>query len=89
MIIGKRITVTTEPTLITQAETIDSIPGQSVALYNSAATSVFLGGVDVATTTGYELKAGGQIAITTRVPQDLYAVSATSAVVHVLLEGVK
>lgn len=81
----------------------DQQPGSSIAVYNAGSSTVYLGGSDVATATGYPLPAGAQIALdltglpqwsspdspATMADEKVYGVVASGSVnVNVLATGV-
>lgn len=85
MIKSQQFTVETEAILLTYAESVDSIRGQTVAVANNdASVPVYLGGADVSTSNGYKLAAGAQLSIDMDIIQDLYAISGSSVLVSVL-----
>ena len=80
-----RIAVTTSPTLISQS---GSEIGHAL-LKNTGAASVFLGGADVTTTTGYEFAVGETLSITLGSNEALYGIVATGTVLVHKLENRK
>lgn len=71
---ASQVSVTTTATPLEQSDA----DGISVLVRNThATTSVFLGGVGVTTTTGYELLAGGAASINLFPGETLYGVAAT------------
>jgi len=74
MALGKQVTVTTSPTLLTGGNT-----GRfTIAVPTAGTASVFLGGANVATGTGYELEKGKQVTLESPNGDPVYGIVATA-----------
>lgn len=91
---GLRVTVGTTATLLTPTTFADAIKsnqqGISLLVQNPTTTTIFLGGLDVTTTTyGFALAANQSIAVDLSADELLYAVVASGTqTVNVLRQGV-
>lgn len=83
---AKRVTVTTSPTKINSKPT-DGQSGAGGQARNRGASSVFVGGSDVTTATGYEVEAGDVIAFDLDHGEDIYGIVASGTCVMHVLEG--
>lgn len=85
------VAVTSTATLLSGTDPGDvsgAANGQQLQLNNTGATSVFLGGAGVTTTTGYTLAAGAQLRVELEGKEALYAIAAATGTVGVLRTGV-
>lgn len=91
-VVGKRVTVTDEPTRVdsTSSGPGDPTLGSTLLIHNrDASASVFLGANNVTAATGYELAAGVALPLDLGRAESLYAITAAGSVVcHVLEVGV-
>ncbi len=82
-----QVTVGTTATLLSGTDT-DAVPGLSVAVQGPSGATVYLGGADVTTATGWPVAAGATFAVDLRAGDALYAVVASGTVaVPVLRTG--
>jgi hypothetical protein len=81
------VTVTTSATKLNLPD--DTNMGLSVALYNSGAATVYVGGSAVTTANGFPLAAAGTLSIDLAAGEELYGIVASSTnTVSVLCQGV-
>lgn len=87
MAISKRITATTTAGLVNSTDA-DGRFGASLLLRNVGSASVYVGASTVTSTTGFEVEAGGVLALDL-LRDSLYVVTASGTVIcHVLEAGV-
>ncbi len=81
------VTVTTSATKLNLPD--DTNMGFAIALYNSGAATVYVGGSAVTTATGFPLAAAGALSIDVAAGEELYGIVASSTnTVAVLCQGV-
>jgi hypothetical protein len=82
------VSVTTTATVLNTSET-DQIPRYSVAVYNSSAVTVYVGGSAVTTSTGFPVAAAGSFSVDLDKGEGLWGIVATgTASVIVLSQGI-
>jgi len=82
------VPVTATATVLNVAET-DQLPRYSLALYNSSAVTVYVGGSAVTTSTGFPVAAAGSFSVDLDRGEGLWGIVATgTASVIVLSQGV-
>lgn len=83
---AERVTVETTAVALNAADA-DSVSGVSLVVLNGGETAVNVGGSDVTSETGFELAADDSVTVDLASGEVLYAISASSATVHVLRTG--
>jgi hypothetical protein len=81
----ERITVGTNPTLLTGSDTGSQAGSRLLIRNNSATASVFLGDSSVTSDTGWEFVLGDTLMLTLDPEEELYAVAAIGTVVVAVL----
>ena len=82
------VSVTSTATVLNTSET-DQLPRYSVAVYNSSAVTVYVGGSAVTTSTGFPVAAAGSFSVDLDRGEGLWGIVATgTASVVVLSQGV-
>jgi len=83
-IVSQQITVGTTIVLLAQG----GDDGSSVSITNKGTASMYVGGADVSTSTGYEVVAGSALGADLNAGEKLYGVAAANQLVHILQSGV-
>lgn len=85
MISSQQYEITTERTLLTIREAMDSIKGQNIVIKNvDNSETVYLGGEDVTTSNGFALAPNTSISFNMEHLQNLYAISTSSVDICIL-----
>lgn len=82
-----QIPVTNTATPLVAADASDTTTGNSLAIQNTGASTVYIGGPSVTTGSGYPLAAGGQIGADLAPGEDLYGVVASGTVTVAVLRS--